>query len=283
MRIIVIGGTGFLGKNLQQKLDASYYGKGYDYADIHNADVVIFMATDVGGINYSSSHNFSQLLNNAKIGIDFFKKIDPQQRTIIIGSAGEYPQNITIPIKEDQIFDGPPIRTSEGYGIGKRLLWHLAKLAIEDLDANIAYLRFTNMYGPFDNFDLHTGHVIPNLLLKSYFNDEISIHTSSDVSRDFLFVDDAVSVILKMIDSDFKGDLNIGGGREITLKELTETINTVTGKNTNWKFDPQNMFGPQRRLLDITKARENISYEPSTSLLDGLKETYEYMREAVLP
>jgi len=282
MKIIVIGGTGFLGKNLQQKLDARYFGKNYNYSDIHKADVVIFMATDVGGINYSSSHNFSQLLNNAQLAVNFFKNINPRQRSIIIGSAGEYPHNSTIPIHENQIFDGPPIITSEGYGIGKRLLWHLAKLAIEDMDANIAYLRLTNMYGPYDNFDLHSGHVIPNLLLKSIHNEEVSIHTSVDVSRDFLFVADAVSVILQMIDSYFVGDLNIGGGREITLKELTETINIVTGKNTYWKFETQNMVGPQRRLLDITKARENISYEPSTSLLDGLKQTYEYMKQTIL-
>lgn len=282
MKIIVIGGTGFLGKNLQQRLPACYYGRSYDYSDIHQADVVIFMATDVGGVNYSSANSFKQLLNNTEIGLNFFKNINPQQRTIIIGSAGEYPYNALLPIKEYCVFDGPPTKTREGYGIGKRLLWHFSKLAIEEMHANIAYLRLTNMYGPFDNFEVNKAHVIPTLLLKALHSDDVTVQSSPDISRDFLFVDDAVSVILQMIDSNFIGDVNIGGGREITVKEITETINVVLGKNTTWHFTEGNSPGPDRRLLDITKAIESFSYAPSTSLIDGLRQTYEYMQQAVL-
>lgn len=306
-KIIILGGSGFLGKNLTELLKE----KEIDHHSLSSQDVnltssfsilpnnifksfdsentiVINLAANCGGIGYNQKNSVQLFEDNIKIIMNVFNLCIKYKvnKLVNIGTVCSYPEVTKVPFKEDDIWKGYPERTNAGYGIAKRTAFVLSELYNKECWFNSINLVLANLYGEHDKFDDDKSHVIPALIKK--FNDSnngdiVDIFGNGKATRDFLYVKDACNIIVKLLElgySDYD-PLNIGTGTEIDVGYLVSLIAQKIGHSSNISWDETKPNGQLRRRLCISKLKSIIGDYKFTNISDGLDKTIEWYRNKI--
>ena len=302
MRILLTGGTGFLGKNIQENLgqfmnqDYSLSVMGSSVYDLrcqhacrkmvqyHNPDVIVHAAGSVGGIGANQENPGKFMYENLIMGANLVERarIEKVQKFVLLGTVCAYPKHTPVPFVEEHLWDGYPEETNAPYGIAKKTLMRLLQAYGEQYGMRGANLIPVNMYGPHDHFNTTSSHVIPALILKFYNaikNGEkmVTAWGSGKASREFLYAPDCVEAIARAIETEpGLQPINIGTGKEITIKELVTEISDQMGYTGFIKYDDSKPDGQPRRCLDTTKAKQLLDFEAKTDLKTGLKQTIDW-------
>ncbi|MFB1066316.1 GDP-L-fucose synthase family protein [Natrinema sp. H-ect4] len=299
--VMVTGGSGFLGSHLVEDLESRsddvevFVPRSSEYnlrerADIRRAlsrsgaDTVIHLAATVGGIGANRENPGKYFYENAIMGIELMemaRKFDVDKLTIA-GTICSYPKHTEVPFSEDDLFDGYPEETNAPYGIAKKALLTQSRAYRKQYDFNSIYLMPVNLYGPRDDFDLETSHVIPAIIRKCIEardagEDSITAWGTGTPTREFLYVEDAADGLLDATETYNKSDpVNLGSGHEISIEDLIELIADLTGFEGDIKWDTSKPDGQSRRRLDTSRAEEEFGWLADTHLEEGLKETIEW-------
>lgn len=302
--VMVTGGAGFLGSHLVEQLKERADGmevfvprsSEYDFrekSDIKRAfrdsgaDTVIHLAATVGGIGANRENPGRYFYDNAVMGIELLEQARQfgVEKFTILGTICAYPENTPVPFSEDDLYNGYPERTNAPYGIAKKALHTQSWAYREQYDFNSIYLLPVNLYGPRDDFDLETSHVIPAIIRKCIEaresgGDSITAWGTGKPTREFLYVADAVEGILKATEQyESSEPVNLGSGEEISIKELVELIAELTGFDGEVVWDTSKPDGQPRRHLDTSRAEKRFGWTASTEFRDGLRETVEWYEE----
>jgi GDP-L-fucose synthase len=308
-RVLVTGGAGFLGRRVVARLEAAgarsvYVPRTADHdlrtpSGIRDAlaegrpDLVIHLAAVVGGIGANRENPGRFFYENAVMGIQLMEeaRLAGVSKFVTIGTVCSYPKFTPVPFREADLWNGYPEETNAPYGLAKKMLLVQGQAYREQYGFNSIHLIPVNLYGPGDNFDPRSSHVIPALIKKCVDArdaglDHVDVWGSGAASREFLYVDDAAEgIVLAAERYDGAEPVNLGVGREITIRELVTLIVRLTGYEGETRWDPTKPDGQPRRALDTTRARESFGFVASTSFEEGLRETiawYEASR-ALLP
>ncbi len=307
-RVIVTGGGGFLGSFVVEKLKSRGASdifiprkKDYDltsreaierlYVDsLKNVDpknvVIIHLAANVGGIGANREHPAEFFYDNMIMGVELMHQAYKHGvgKFVATGTVCAYPKFTPVPFKEDAIWDGYPEETNAPYGLAKKMMLVQAQTYRQQYGFNAIYLLPVNLYGPRDNFNLQTSHVIPALIRKaveaqSRNEHELLVWGDGSPTREFLYVEDAADGIVSAAEK-YNGDLpvNLGSGYEISIKDLTEMIVKMTGfeGKLTWQTDKPN--GQPRRGLDVSRAKELFNWSAQVSFEDGMRRTIDWFK-----
>jgi GDP-L-fucose synthase len=298
-RIIVTGGGGFLGSSIVDLLSSNNSvfvprSKDYDltkeeavskmFIDFPNVDILIHAAANIGGIGYSATHPATQFDTNALININVLRQsyINHVKKFVGVGSVCEYPASTPCPFKEENLWNGYPVKTNDGYGLTKRMLLAQQIAYQKQYGFNSIHLLPVNLYGPKDKFDDEHSHVIPALIKKIYFaikngSKTVEVWGTGDESREFIFVSDcARAIVLASEKYNELVPVNIGSGNEITIKQIAHKISSILGYSGNFVFLKNGLGGQERRVLDVSKARERFGFSSEVSFETGLRRTIDY-------
>ena len=301
-RIVVTGGAGFLGKYITEglrKRDCRYICvpqiEDYDlvnlndivrmYADM-KPDVVIHLAAVVGGIGANRAHPGEFFYKNLMMGVQLIEqaRLRKIEKFVAIGTVCAYPKFTAVPFNEDDLWNGYPEETNAPYGLAKKMLLVQSQAYRQEYGFNSIFLLPVNLYGPGDNFDPASSHVIPALIKKCIDavesgEDHIVCWGTGKVSREFIYVADAAEGILLATEHYNGADpVNIGNGFEITIKDLVEKIAELTGFRGEIRWDSTKPDGQPRRRLDVSKAKKLFGFEAKTSFDEGLKATIQWYK-----
>lgn len=301
-RVLVTGGAGFLGSFVVEKLKEREVkevfvprSRDYNLVDIKavkkvykdsKPDIVIHLAARVGGIGANSKNPASFFYDNLMMGVQMMEegRLFGVSKFVNVGTVCSYPKFTPVPFKEDYLWNGYPEETNAPYGIAKKVLIVQSEAYRKQYGFNSINLIPVNLYGPRDNFDLETSHVIPAIIRKcldavSRSEDEIVVWGTGKATREFLYVEDAAEGILLAAEKYDKSDpVNLGSGNEISIKELVELIAKYTGFNGKILWDNSKPDGQPRRLLDTSKAYKEFGFKAKTSFEEGLKKTISWYR-----
>jgi GDP-L-fucose synthase len=302
-RICVTGGAGFLGSYVIEKLRHRGcenilvpFIEEYDLVrldeikrmyDDMNPDIVIHLAAVVGGIGANREHPGEFFYKNLMMGVQLIEegRLRGIEKFVAIGTVCAYPKFTPVPFKEEDIWNGYPEETNAPYGLAKKMLLVQSQAYRDEYGFNSIFLLPVNLYGPRDNFDPASSHVIPALIKKCVDaiesgDDYIECWGTGSASREFIYADDAAEGIL-MATEHFNGAdaVNIGSGFEITIKELIEKIASLTGFKGEIRWNSSKPDGQPRRCLDISKAEKLFGFKAQTSFDEGLKATIEWYRK----
>jgi GDP-L-fucose synthase len=254
----------------------------------HKPDVVIHLAAVVGGIGANMASPGRFFYENAVMGIHLIEesRLAGVGKFVCVGTVCAYPKFASVPFREDALWDGYPEETNAPYGLAKKMLLVQLQAYRNEYDFKGIYLLPVNLYGPGDNFDLQTSHVIPALIRKCVEaaergDNEVMCWGSGAASREFLYVDDAAEAIVgatRLYDS--PEPVNLGSGREISIRELAESIAALSGFQGRLIWDPSKPDGQPRRCLDTSRARIEFGFSAGTTLEEGLRATIEWYRIA---
>jgi GDP-L-fucose synthase len=301
-RTLVTGATGFLGSHLLAALEArgatDLVGVGAtDYDLVHEGEVVrmlsevrpervIHLAAVVGGIGANRRHPGTFFYQNLMMGallMEHARRLGVR-RFLSVGTICSYPKFTPVPFREAELWNGYPEETNAPYGLAKKMLLVQSDAYRQEFGFDAVNVMLVNLYGPGDNFDLETSHVIPALIRKmveAVERDapEVPIWGTGKATREFLYVEDAAEAIAIAADRlEDSEPVNIGSGREISIRELAETIAELTGYRGRLSWDPSRPDGQPRRCLDVTRARERLGWSARTALRDGLARTVAWYR-----
>ena len=306
MRILLTGGTGFLGTNLTAVLDShfgadnvtSIGGSLYDlrYAmDCrqvlfkYNPDVVIHAAGSVGGIGANQENPGKFMYDNLIMGTNLIhaahQATHKVSKFILLGTVCAYPKFTPVPFKEEELWNGYPEETNAPYGIAKKTLMRLVEAYHEQYDFPGVNLIPVNMYGPYDHFNLTSSHVIPALILKVHQamrdgDPSITLWGTGEASREFLFAGDCGRAVVAAIKNDVTPEpINIGTGKEIKIKDLVAEIVDIMGYEGEVLYDSSKPDGQPRRCLDTSRAKERLGFEAEVDLREGLEQTIKWYLE----
>lgn len=299
-RILLTGGAGFLGRVVARELQDRQAGEiivprraQYDLTeqdavrDLYSEtrpEIVIHLAAEVGGIGANRDNPGRYFFANMAMGLHVIEEARANriEKVVQVGTVCAYPKFATVPFREDDLWSGYPEETNAPYGIAKKSLLVMLQAYREQYALNGIYLLPVNLYGPGDNFDLESSHVIPALIRKfvaARDNDEPEIVAwgTGSASREFLYVDDAArAIVMATASYDGADPVNIGTSHEITIKELVELINRLTGYHGSIRWDTTKPDGQPRRKLDTSRALELFGFDALVTLEDGLKQTIEW-------
>lgn len=299
MRILVTGGNGFLGKHLVERLlylddEPSVFVSASATNDLRDRqevkrlfetfqpDIVFHLAAKVGGIGANQRHPYQFFYDNATMGINVIQQSIESgiDKLIMVGTTCSYPKLCTIPFNEKELFDGYPEETNAPYGIVKRMLLAGLQAAQKEHGLRYVYLIPTNLYGPGDNFNPETSHVIPALIRKCLeAKTEITVWGTGRATRDFLYVQDCVdALVLAMKKYDRPEPLNVGSGQEINIQTLLYFIKELVGFIGLVNWDTSKPDGQPRRKLNTRAIKYALDWEAKTNLKDGLRNTIEWYK-----
>ena len=247
-------------------------------------DLIIHLAAVVGGIGYNQQNPGRFFYENLMMGVQLIEqaRLFGVKKFLATGTVCAYPKFTPVPFKEDDLWNGYPEETNAPYGVAKKMMLLQSQAYREQYGFNSIFLLPANLYGPGDNFDLETSHVIPALIRKciearNRGAEAIEVWGSGKPSREFLYVEDCAEGIVKAAaEYDESDPVNLGNGREVVIKDLVETIARLTGFAGEIKWRADKPDGQPRRQLDTTRARERFGFEAQTSLEDGLRKTIDW-------
>jgi GDP-L-fucose synthase len=301
-RVLVTGGSGFLGHHVLQALAAHSNGeaevftprqKDYDliryenvervYRDTH-PDIVIHLAAQVGGIGANMANPGRYFYANLMMGAQLMEvgRLNNIEKFVAIGTICAYPKFTPVPFKEEDLWIGYPEETNAPYGMAKKMMLVQSQAYREQYGFNSIFLLPVNLYGPRDNFDPATSHAIPAIIKKCVDavregKDEIVLWGSGSPTREFVHVRDvAEGIVLAAERYNSSDPVNLGSGMEISIKDLTELIARMTGFKGRLKWDASKPDGQPRRSLDTTKAERLFGFKAKVSFEDGLRETIDW-------
>lgn len=317
-RILVTGGAGFLGSFIVEKLQERNCkkifvprSKDYDLVEMNavkrvyrdaKPDIVIHLAARVGGIGANRANPGKFFYDNLMMGVQMME-VGRQvgiEKFVAVGTVCAYPKFPPVPFREEDLWNGYPEETNASYGLAKKMLLVQAQAYSQQYGFNAIYLVPTNLYGPRDNFDLESSHVIPALIRKcvefpptsnlqpptnnnvlpptsNHEPSSITVWGTGKPTREFLYVEDAAEGILLATEKYHKPDpINLGAGFEISIKDLVNLIIKLTGFRGEVFWDTSKPDGQPRRMLDVTKAEREFGFKAKTRLEEGLRKTIDW-------
>lgn len=299
-RILVTGGAGFLGtqvinhliengvdrKNISIPRSSECDLRVWENClkSVQGIDIVIHLAAKVGGIGYNREHPAELFYDNAIMGIQLMEaaRISGVQKFVAVGTVCAYPKFTPVPFREEEIWNGYPEETNAPYGLAKKMMLVQAQAYRSQYGFNAIFLLPVNLYGPGDNFNPQSSHVIPALIkkfvdAKENGDKQVEVWGTGSASREFLYVKDAGRAIVTATEK-YNGiePVNIGAGKEITIKELVEIIRDITEYQGEIVWDTAKPDGQPRRCLDTTRAFKEFEFKAQTPFKVGLKETIEW-------
>ncbi len=301
-RIVVTGGAGFLGSYIIPGLKERGCEnilipeiEDYDLVKMEDVkrmyddmkpDIVIHLAAVVGGIGANCEHPGKFFYENLMMGIQLIDqgRLGNIEKFVAIGTICAYPKFTPVPFKEDKLWDGYPEETNAPYGLAKKMLLVQSQSYREEYGFNSIFLLPVNLYGPRDNFDPLSSHVIPAIIKKcddaiNSGQDHIDCWGTGSASREFIYASDAAEGILLATEHyNGSGAVNIGAGFEITIKDLVQRIVRLTGFGGEIRWDRSQPDGQPRRCLDTSRAKKEFGFEAGTDFEEGLKATIEWYR-----
>jgi GDP-L-fucose synthase len=304
-RIIITGGAGFLGHHLQSRLkehgvqaenilipliEDYDLTKEADCLRMYEAmqpDIVIHLAAEVGGIGANRENPGRFFYANMAMGLHLIEqaRLRNLAKFVQVGTICAYPKFTPVPFKEEDLFNGYPEETNAPYGIAKKALLVMLQSYRQQYSLNGIYLLPVNLYGPGDNFNPASSHVIPALIKKCVDAIDadagfIECWGTGSASREFIYVADAAeAIVLSTEKYDGAEPVNVGAGFEITIKDLVEKIVKLTGFSGEICWDPTKPDGQPRRCLDTSRAKDYFGFKATTDFDKGLKETIQWYRE----
>ena len=301
--VLVTGGAGFLGSFIIEKLTSE---KAVDLKRIcaprsnemdlrkwencvkavKGKDIIIHLAARVGGIGFNKEYPATLFYDNAIMGIQLMEAARQEgvPKLVVIGTVCAYPKYTPVPFREEDLWNGYPEETNAPYGVAKKALLVQAQAYRQQYGLNAIYLLPVNLFGPRDNFDPERSHVIPALIKKMVDAKEsrkdVVVWGTGKASREFLYVEDAAEgIILATEEYDKPDPVNLGSGKEITIKELVNLVAELTEYKGKILWDTSKPDGQPRRCLDTSKARKEFGFEATTDFKEGLKKTVDWYRE----
>lgn len=306
-RVLVTGGAGFLGSFVVEKLRergcANIFiprSKEYDLVDNEackrvyrdaKPDIVIHLAVLVGGIGANIKNPGKFFYDNLMMGVQMIEqgRLYGIEKFVAIGTICAYPKYTPVPFKEEDLWNGYPEETNAPYGLAKKMLLVQAQAYKKQYGFNVIYLLPVNLYGPRDNFDLETSHVIPALIrkcieanLKGGSDSVITVWGTGKPTREFFYVEDAAEGILLAAERYNEPEpVNLGGGCEISIKDLVDLIVKLTGFKGKIAWDATKPDGQPRRCLDTSRAKRELGFEATMSFEEGLRRTIGWYRKSI--
>ena len=303
---MVTGGAGFLGRFVTEKLKA--YGvdvfvprsREYDLIEksdigrmlqVARPDLVIHLAAVVGGIGHNQKNPGKFFYDNLMMGTQLIEqsRLHGVKKFLATGTVCAYPKLTPVPFKEDDLWNGYPEETNAPYGLAKKMMLVQSQAYRDQYGFNSIFILPANLYGPGDNFDLETSHVIPALIRKcveAQHNgaDFIEVWGSGNVSREFLYGEDCAEGIIKAAAAyNDRDPVNLGTGREIVIRDLVEIIARLTGFEGEIRWQSDKPDGQPRRQLDTRRAYERFGFQARTSLEQGLGQTIDWYETTFMP
>jgi GDP-L-fucose synthase len=305
-RIIVTGGNGFLGSFVVEKLKNSgcnniFVPRSSEYNLVEmeavrrlykdaNPDIVIHLAAKVGGIGANRKNPGSFFYDNLMMGAQLIEtgRLYGIEKFVTLGTICSYPKFTPVPFKEEDLWNGYPEETNAPYGLAKKMLLVQSQSYRQQYGFNSICLFPVNLYGPRDNFDPESSHVIPALIKKCFdaINSKkknIEIWGTGKATREFLYVEDCADAIIFAAEKYNKSEpVNIGIGSEISVKDLVQLICRLIGFKGEIVWDPSKPDGQPRRCLDVKRAFNEFGFKATTDLENGLKQTIEWYKNIYL-
>ncbi len=303
-RVLVTGGNGFLGQSVVAQLQKAGCSeiltprkKDYDLREIEQIrslfrdlrpDIIIHAAAVVGGIGANMEHPGNFFYDNLIMGVQLIEeaRLNNVEKFVTVGTVCAYPKFTPVPFKEDDLWNGYPEETNAPYGLAKKALLVQGQAYRQQYGFRSIFLLPVNLYGPRDNFDPSSSHVIPALIKKCLDAQEADLHEiviwgDGSATREFLYVDDAAEgIVLAALNYDKPDPVNLGSGEEISIRELIEMIVEYTGFKGKLIWDTSKPNGQPRRKLDTTRAEQEFNFCSKTSFPEGLTKTIEWYRNS---
>ena len=302
-RVVVTGGAGFLGAHVVEQLRARdctdiTVPRKRDY-DLRDRDAiarllrearptqVLHLAATVGGIGANREHPGQFFYENAIMGIELVEqcRLARVPKVVVVGTICAYPKLTPVPFREDDLWNGYPEETNAPYGIAKKTLLVQCQAYRQEYGLNAIYLLPVNLYGPRDNFDPASSHVIPALIRKCVEAKRtgakfIEVWGTGNATREFLYVADAAAGIVRASELYNKPDpVNLGAGTEISIRDLVTLVATLTGFTGEIRWDTTKPDGQPRRCLDVTRAKREFGFHAQTPFTEGLRATIQWVEQ----
>jgi len=294
-RVVVTGGDGFLGSHLVKLLKEKKpkeiiipKHKEYDFTKLEdcdkitkNADIIIHLAAKVGGIGLNMEKPGELFYENLMMGCQLMEcaRRNNVPKFVAVGTICAYPKFTIVPFQEKDLWCGYPEETNAPYGLAKKMMLVQSQAYRQQYNFNSIFLLPVNLYGPNDNFDPSSSHVIPAIIkkmadAKKNNLNEVEIWGTGKASREFLYVEDAARGILLAAEEYNRSEpVNLGAGFEITIKDLTEKIKNIVGYEGNLVWNASKPDGQPRRCLDTSKAEQEFRFKAKVNFDEGLKNT----------
>ena len=301
-RVLVTGGHGFLGRHVMAALakrgfsNAVTFGSA-EYDLTHETQIVrmleavrpsaiVHLAAVVGGIGANRKFPGTYFYKNLVMGVQLMERarLAGVKRFLSVGTICSYPKFTPVPFREEDLWIGYPEETNAPYGLAKKMLLVQSQAYRQEFGYDAVNVMLVNLYGPGDNFDPETSHVIPALIRKCLEaaergDREVVIWGTGRATREFLYVEDAADAIVRALEKlEDSEPVNLGSGSEISIRELAEKIVTLTGFPGRLSWDPEKPDGQPRRALDTSRASRLLGWRAGTSLEDGLAKTIAWYR-----